>query len=88
MEKGHKACARFLSKYEEHLTVAYRVDELLALDRIGDAVRLLKQPFVLSAALVKCIWSVHGENLWYCGGSSSKRGPDYTGQIYHFRNEC
>ncbi|KAE8304668.1 Ankyrin repeat protein 1 [Giardia duodenalis] len=69
VEKGHKACARFLSKYEEHLTVAYRVDELLALDRIGDAVRLLKQPFVLSAALVKCIWSVHGGEFMVLWGA-------------------
>ncbi|EFO63965.1 Protein 21.1 [Giardia lamblia P15] len=60
VERGHKVCARFLSKHEEHLTAAYRIDELLALDRIDDAVKLLKQPFVLSEALVRCIWNVQG----------------------------
>lgn len=60
IERGHKACAQLLSKYEKYLTVAYRVDELLALDLIDDAVKLLKQPFVPSEALVKCIWSMQG----------------------------
>lgn len=60
LERGHKACARLLSKHEEYLTIAYRVDELLALDRMDDAIKLLKQPCVPSEALVKCIWNTRG----------------------------
>lgn len=60
IERGHKGCAQLLSKHEKYLTVAYRIDELLALDHIDEAVKLLKQPFVPSNALVKCIWNMQG----------------------------